>query len=325
MISVIIPAYNCENYIEKSVFSIVASAAVGEEAEYEIIIVNDGSTDNTLEICNKLQKKYSESRIRVITQENGGCMKARLTGFRYARGEYCTTVDADDYVKDSYIDDLTKLLDKNKGYDYILLNNYLNTPGTDEFHLERTEEREKEVTDKEQLIEWVLVKGEGAIWNKIFNTSIIYKISLDMPIENCITYGDDLLLNLMYLSRKEVRKAYISSVACYCHYVDSAVSVCGNLKIKKALTDHIRLNLEFERILNTELQISNQKLLSYIMLNRIRSISKFARKVRNSGEMLDDYTKENIKIIKNNIKKYETVSIKQFAYKIDFLLTFLLF
>lgn len=318
MISVIIPAYNCGSYINKAVSSIVASAAVERNSEYEIIIVNDGSTDNTLEICNKLQKKYSENLIRIITQENGGCVNARLTGFKHARGTYCTTVDADDYVSDSYIDELTKILDKHKEYDYILLNNFLNVPGTDKFHLERSGEREKEVIDKEQLIEWILVKGEGAIWNKIFDTSIMCKIALDIPRENGITYGDDLLLNLMYLSRNEVRKTYISDNACYYHYVDSAVSVCGNLKTEKALTDHIVLYFEIERILNMELHIKNQKLLSYIMLNRIRSISKYARKVQGYEGALNDCIRENIKTIQNNIKKYRPASIKQLAYKIDF-------
>lgn len=233
-------------------------------------------------------------------------------------GGYCTTVDADDYVREGYIDCLTALLDKNEEYDYILLNNYLNTPGTKEFHLERPGVREKVVTDKEQLVEWVLTRGEGAIWNKIFKTSIMKQISLDTSMEKNITYGDDLLLNLIYVGRAEVRNAYISSMACYYHYVDSAISVCGNLKMKKALADYIRLNLEFDRILNNEICISNQKLLSYIMLNRIRSISKYARSLRRNQELDHNCIGKYLMEINRNLRKYRPTTIKQLCYVIDF-------
>lgn len=208
-------------------------------------------------------------------------------------------------------------MDKKAEYDYILLNNYLNAPGTKEFYLERSGAREKVVTDKERLVEWVLTRGEGAIWNKIFRTSVMKQIALDVPIEKCITYGDDLLLNLIYVGREEVEKAYISSEACYYHYVDSATSVCGNLKLKEALSDYIRLNLEFERILNNEICITNPKLLSHIMLNRIRSISKYARRLRSDHD-LNNCSEEYILEIKRNLKKYRPTTIKQLCYVIDF-------
>lgn len=88
MISVIIPLYNKEPIIEKSVRSVLSQ----DYQDFEIIVVNDGSTDNGVGVV----KKISDSRIHLITQENGGPGKARNTGVRNAQGEWIVFLDADD-------------------------------------------------------------------------------------------------------------------------------------------------------------------------------------------------------------------------------------
>ena len=88
MISVIIPLYNKEAIIEKSIRSVLSQ----DYQDFEIIVVNDGSTDNGEEVV----KKISDSRIRMVRQENGGPSKARNTGVRNAQGEWVAFLDADD-------------------------------------------------------------------------------------------------------------------------------------------------------------------------------------------------------------------------------------
>ena len=90
MISVIIPAYNSENTISKSIES-VCNQTYGD---IEIIIIDDGSVDGTLKVCELYQKR--DHRIRVIHQENKGVSSARNQGIRFAEGDYATFVDADD-------------------------------------------------------------------------------------------------------------------------------------------------------------------------------------------------------------------------------------
>ncbi len=91
-ISIIIPCYNAENYIEKCVESILS----GSYTDIELIIVNDGSTDGT---AGRLQKFSNDKRVIVIHQKNGGEAAARNAGINVATGEYIGFVDADDYIE----------------------------------------------------------------------------------------------------------------------------------------------------------------------------------------------------------------------------------
>lgn len=89
LISVIIPAYNAESFVAKAIDSVLSQTY----SRFEVIVVNDGSTDNTETIV----KNYSDTRIRLISQKNGGLSCARNTGIRSAKGEYLAFLDADDY------------------------------------------------------------------------------------------------------------------------------------------------------------------------------------------------------------------------------------
>ncbi len=92
-VSVIVPVYNVENYIEKCLESLVNQTL----QEIEIIVVNDGSTDGSQTIINKYTDKY-ENKVKCYTKENGGLSDARNYGLKYATGEYIAFLDSDDYV-----------------------------------------------------------------------------------------------------------------------------------------------------------------------------------------------------------------------------------
>ena len=99
LISVIIPAYNAEKYIEQCIDSIQKNTY----ENLEIIVVNDGSKDNTRQTVEAI----SDSRIRLINQENGGVSRARNTGLDHAMGEYIAFIDSDDYVSSDYFERLS--------------------------------------------------------------------------------------------------------------------------------------------------------------------------------------------------------------------------
>ncbi|MBP3707033.1 MAG: glycosyltransferase family 2 protein [Clostridia bacterium] len=105
LVSIIIPAYNAEKYLQRCLESVVNQTY----KNIEIIIVNDGSTDNTESIIIRYQKKYKS--IKYFKKENNGVSDARNYGIAQASGEYFCFVDADDYVSESLISDLERYMD----------------------------------------------------------------------------------------------------------------------------------------------------------------------------------------------------------------------
>ena len=106
-LSIIVPVYNVKDYLAKCLDSLISQDL--SQDEYEIIVVNDGSTDNSGEIAEEYSKKYSN--IILINQENQGLSGARNTGIANARGEYIQFVDSDDYLEENVLDGLLKQIE----------------------------------------------------------------------------------------------------------------------------------------------------------------------------------------------------------------------
>lgn len=104
LISVIIPVYNVENYLERCVKSILSQTY----DNFELILVDDGSVDSSGRLCDDFAQ--SDARIRVIHKQNDGVAYARNTGLDAARGEYVTFVDGDDYVTVDYLEFLYDMI-----------------------------------------------------------------------------------------------------------------------------------------------------------------------------------------------------------------------
>ena len=114
-VSVIIIAYNVDKYIEKCINSVINQTL----NELEIIIVNDGSTDSTLDKINNA--KINDNRFIVINQSNAGVMEARKSGLNIAKGEYILFIDGDDWIEKECIEKLY-LQTQNEKYDILLFN-----------------------------------------------------------------------------------------------------------------------------------------------------------------------------------------------------------
>ena len=100
LVTVIVPVYNCQEYISICVESIIKQSY----RNIELLLLNDGSTDSSKDICEALQKK--DERIRLITQENIGVSKTRQKGLKLAKGEFIVFIDSDDYIDEDYIERL---------------------------------------------------------------------------------------------------------------------------------------------------------------------------------------------------------------------------
>lgn len=108
LISVIIPIYNVEKYLPRCIESVISQSY----KNLEIILVNDGSTDNCSKICDNYLLK--DSRISVIHKKNGGASSARNEGLEKVRGEYITFVDSDDYIHPLFVEKLFRLCEDHR-------------------------------------------------------------------------------------------------------------------------------------------------------------------------------------------------------------------
>jgi len=108
ILSIVIPVYNVSEYVEKCIRSCYSHTL--KQYQYEIIIVNDGSTDNSLEICENLKKEFTS--LKIINQLNQGLSGARNTGLKKASGDYIWFVDSDDWIQENCLPSIIENIEK---------------------------------------------------------------------------------------------------------------------------------------------------------------------------------------------------------------------
>lgn len=113
VVSVIIPIYNSEKYVVQCVESVLNQTL----ENIEIICVNDGSSDSSLELLKKLEKK--DRRVVLVSQDNQGLSGARNTGMQYAQGQYMYFLDSDDWIEEIALDYMVQIADT-KNYDVVM-------------------------------------------------------------------------------------------------------------------------------------------------------------------------------------------------------------
>ncbi len=192
LVSIVVPVYNAETFLKDTIESVLRQTY----STYELILVDDGSKDSSLSICNK----YAEidSRICVIAQDNSGAGAARNTGIARARGKYVMFLDADDTYEPTIVDQLVSKIEETGsdmavcGY-YTVSQEQRNIVDTG-FHQEL---RNQEIFDAvEDLCKH---KVFNLLWNKIFRNEIIktYKLAIDQSL----IVGEDFRFVLEYLDK----------------------------------------------------------------------------------------------------------------------------
>ena len=138
LISIIVPVFNVEKYLEKCIVSILNQSY----QNLEIIFVDDGSTDSSGLICNKYKKM--DKRVKVIHKKNGGLSDARNYGIKASKGKYITFIDSDDYIEKDYVEYLYSLIQKYKvNLSFCRYNVERNTPHKKNNHLIKDEKCSK--------------------------------------------------------------------------------------------------------------------------------------------------------------------------------------
>ena len=193
-ISIIVPIYNAEKVLKRCVDSILNQSY----KNFELILINDGSKDKSIDIINEYKEK--DERIKVIDNKNKGVSETRNIGIKTSKGEYIQFIDADDFIDPYMIEETLKEIEKNKA-DSVITGLYLDI------------ESENEIKSSKQTFEYKIEEGNSNIAvavmdrlngtyinspvNKIYKKSII--IDNNIYMDKTIDLGEDLLFNLEYL------------------------------------------------------------------------------------------------------------------------------
>ena len=162
-LSIIVPAYNVSKYIDGCIYSIINQ---NTNYKYELIIVNDGSTDDTL---TKIEKYKDNENIKIINQENAGLSGARNSGIDIARGKYLFFVDSDDILVENAIEDLMKTAYQHNA-DIVQGAYYTFNENGEKFFYDI----KSVVIDREKTGD--LIEGPGFAWGKVFKTELFENV-----------------------------------------------------------------------------------------------------------------------------------------------------
>lgn len=203
-ISVIVPVYNVEKYIDKCLKSIVNQTL----EDIEIIIVNDGTLDKSVDIIEKYVKE-NPTKIKYYEKKNGGLSSARNYGLEYATGEYIAFLDSDDYIEPNMYEEMYKLAKKESAdmveCDFIWEWEY----GKKIF------DKRREYKTKEEMMK----KPRVVAWNKIYKREIINKYKIRFP--EGLIYED---MELFYKLLPHLNKiSYINKY--FVHYIQREDSI----------------------------------------------------------------------------------------------------
>ena len=195
LVTIIIPVYNAEKYLEKCLNSVLNQTM----SEIEVIVVNDGSKDSSEEMA----LKYSriDPRLRVITQENSGPSAARNRGLREAKGEYICFYDADDWVLPEAVAELYSVAERTNAD--IVISSYYRVVGNFIRHSPFVDKEQViGVETEKRLLYQAFVESKSGIipiWNKIYRKELLLRqgIAFDEGKKN----AEDFLFNLMAFTK----------------------------------------------------------------------------------------------------------------------------
>jgi len=193
-ISICIPVYNAEKYLRRLLDSILAQTC----GDYEVIMTDDGSTDNSYAICREYANK--DNRFRLFKQENTGASAARNKCIENAKGEYITFADADDWLECDYVSTILKNMDND--VDLLFFGSRWYKPnGQITEHILQGFIPDYNKTTQENVYNWLMDKERagifGSVWDKCYKKKIIKDNNIKFPLG--ISFLEDTIFNVRYI------------------------------------------------------------------------------------------------------------------------------
>ena len=262
-ISVIVPVYNTEKYLRRCVDSILAQTFT----DFELLLIDDGSTDSSGAICDEYAQK--DSRVRVFHKENGGVSSARNLGLDNATSEWITFVDSDDWISDSFLANLyiTEIDEVDIVISYA---NYVGNVGKPNY------ENYIEGKHKIELVESLFLKNDLAWqtspWAKLYKT----EICRDIRFKEGMHIGEDLVFLYSYLMK--CKYFYVFKLTDYNYLIDDNLTLTRRIN---KLDEELFFYENIYRILNAFVDRFNIR--EEIVLSKINWIrAYYVQRVLNS-------------------------------------------
>ena len=299
-LSIVLPVFNVEKYLERCIKSILE----GTYKDLELVIVNDGTKDDSENIIIRYLEKYNN--ITYIVKENGGLSHARNVGYTYAKGEYIAFFDSDDYIeKDMYEKLMAKVKDYN--YDIVVCDLYMEYEQTGkkiyvssnvEKEYKDVEEDNNEINIRKEIMENIYI----AVHNKIYKKELIEKtFENGMPFVNGMYYEDILYTYSILQNIDSI--SFVNEPLYY--YVQRSTSISNNYD--KKLYDIITsVEILIENAVKNNNFEEYRDILEYIGIRYLYgTFMKRIAKTKNKKIYLEGYNR----VIQEDKKIYEKYGI----------------
>ena len=226
-ISVIVPIYNAERHLRRCIDSILAQTFT----DFEVLLINDGSTDESGCICGEYAKL--DSRVRVFHKENGGVSSARNVGILNMIGEYSIHVDSDDEVSNEMLNDMYGYAVKGK-FELVICDFII----VDSSKQKIIQQAPRKCNHVQVLCDILEGRLHGSVWNKLIKCQLIYDSSI--MFNNEINYCEDVLFNAMVL-QNDISIGYINKP--YYNYCQDISSITNSASLNQIKNLPLYLNI----------------------------------------------------------------------------------
>ena len=297
-ISVVIPCYNCEKYIKRCIQSIFNQ----NYENYEIIFVDNNSTDKSLEIV----KSLKSNKLKVYQCQEKGVSNARNFGLTKAKYEYCMFVDSDDYLESNCFVTLNNIVKSNNCVDIIYFNYYsiLNNKKIKSNDISETKKISKFEIQNSFIAKLLKTEFWGSVWRILIKKSIISDNHIFFDSEVCI--AEDLLFNLNIL--EHANNIQLVESPLYNYYVNSfsALNTYKSDYLKNNVILHSKIKELIKKYYNTEIikkAYAYNRVVMYTssISNSVRSECKDIA-IGEIKKLSDMFLKDDIDVINLNLK-----------------------
>lgn len=310
-VSVIVPVYKAEAYLHRCVDSLLAQTFT----DFEVLLIDDGSPDNSGVICDEYAKK--DSRVRVLHKENGGVSSARQCGIDNALGEYTIHADPDDWVEPTMLEELYAKA-KEEDADMVICDFYVENKTRRDYV-----KQQPSSLDSETVLKELFQQLHGSCWNKLVKRACYNNanVSFDLNLSFC----EDLYFHASLL-KHHISVAYLPKAFYHYDQIVNTDSIVRKYDVETYKYDAM-LFCKFVKLLDNTCAFDYAKAnMGYLLVYRA-----FYGNIFNSKEFKDKcYTYRDCIIRKRELKKsnsmisyfldYSCVGIYRFMYKTYFIL-----